>query len=59
MKNESVEALRLIEHFAALCATNGVDDKNKETANEYIHSLLVIIKEDITTLSASAKGIML
>lgn len=59
MKPESVEALRLIEHFAALCATAGISEENKNTANEYIRSLLSLIKEDVTNISLTSKGIVL
>lgn len=59
MKPESVEALRLIEHFAALCATAGISEENKNIANDYIHSLLSLIKEDVTNMSLTSKGVLL
>lgn len=57
--NPVIEAWIVIEKLAALVNTPGIDDTNKQLANEQIQKLLSnVISPSLTKLSAHSSGIV-
>jgi len=58
--NPVVEAWIVIEKLAALVNTPGIDETNKQLANEQIQKLLSnVISPSLTKLSAQSSGLMI
>ncbi len=56
---EAQEAFAIIERLAGLCATIGVSESTKTTANSMITSLMEsVVKPAVTKLKADAAGII-
>ena len=47
-----------LERLAALCATQGVDEKTKELANKQMQELLGLLQPLITKMSVQSMGIV-
>lgn len=57
--NPVVEAWIVIEKLAALVNTPGIDETNKQLANEQIQKLLSnVISPSLTKLSAQSSGLI-
>ena len=53
------DAMILIEKFATLCATPGIDDETKMLANEQIQKLIIsVIKPEVLKMSAEGNGLI-
>lgn len=52
------ELWRNIERLGALCATPGVDEETKKSANEQIKELLSKLKQPLSQLTAQAAGVI-
>jgi hypothetical protein len=59
--NEDVQnAFIIAQRLAELVATPGINEDTQKLANEYIQTVLKsVVKESITRLSASSKGLFL
>lgn len=54
------DSLVLIEKFAMLCSTPGIDADTQKLANEQIQKLITsVVKPEITKLSAEGNGLIL
>lgn len=54
------EAMILIEKFAMLCSTPGIDQETQKLANEEIQRLITqVVKPELIKMSASAKGLII
>lgn len=54
------EAFMVIERLAALVATQGVNEKTQEIANEQIQKILEsVVKPAVTTMLAKSSGLVI